>query len=119
MLGAGQDGKTLAQEGVSASTFTTAQKKLLLDLIEEWIRPLNGENAASKRADAEAGLDQTTFAWFGATTIGQPIYYRIQSPTFVIEFAHQQGGGVNAGGITQIHAISREIGDDDGAARTS
>jgi hypothetical protein len=115
VLGAGQDGKTLAQEGVKASSFTADQKKLLLDLVDEWIRPLNAEQAASKLADAEANLDQTTFAWYGSTTIGNPIYYRVQSPTFVIEFAHQQGQGANAGGITHIHSIYREIGNDYGA----
>lgn len=119
VLGAGQDGKTLAQEGVAASTFTAAQKKLLLDLVDEWIRPLNGQEAAAKLAAAEANLDRTTFAWYGATTIGQPIYYRIQSPAFVIEFAHQQGGGANAGGITHIHSIYREIGNDYGAGLAS
>jgi Protein of unknown function (DUF3500) len=118
-LGAGQDGKTLAQEGVKASTFTAAQKKLLLDLVDEWIRPLNGQEAAAKLTAAERNLDQTTFAWFGATTIGQPIYYRVQGPTFVIEFAHQQGGGANAGGITHIHSIYREPGNDYGAELAS
>lgn len=119
VLGAGQDGKTLAQEGAKASTFTADQKKLLLDLIDEWIRPLNPQQAAAKLTDAQAHLDQTTFAWYGSTTIGNPIYYRVQSPTFVIEFAHQQGGGANAGGITHIHSIYREIGDDYGAALSS
>lgn len=49
------------------------------------------------------------------TTIGQPIYYRVQGPTFTIEFAHQQGDGANAGGITHIHSIYREPGNDYGA----
>ena len=119
VLGAGQDGKTLAQEGAKASTFTAAQKKLLLDLIDEWIRPLNGQEAAAKLTAAGQNLDRTTFAWYGATTIGQPIYYRIQSPAFVIEFAHQQGGGANAGGITHIHSIYREIGNDYGSGFAS
>ena len=64
---------------------------------------------------AESELDAMTFAWYGATTLGQPIYYRVQSPTFIIEFAHQQGGGANAGGVTHIHSIYREVGNDYGA----
>lgn len=110
VLGAGQDGKTLAQEGAKASTFTDTQKRMLLDLVQEWLRPLNEENAAAKLTAAAGELDQMTFAWSGATAVGQPIYYRIQSPTFVIEFAHQQGAGV-----THIHSIYREIGNDYGA----
>ena len=119
VLGAGQDGKTLAQEGVSASTFTDAQKQLLLDLIREWVTTLNTEETAAKLATAEQNLGQTTFAWYGATQIGNPIYYRVQGPTFTIEFAHQQGQGANAGGITHIHSIYREPGNDYGAEFTS
>lgn len=119
VLGAGKDGMTLAQEGVKASTFTDAQKALLIDLVSEWLTPLNAENAAAKLAAMKAGLDQTTFAWYGATTIGQPIYYRIQGPTFTIEFAHQQGQGANAGGVTHIHSIYREPGNDYGAQLAS
>ncbi len=119
VLGAGQDGKTLAQEGVQASTFTDAQKQLLLDLVDEWIRPLNTDDAAAKLAAVQQNLDRTTFAWYGSTEIGNPIYYRVQGPTFTIEFAHQQGQGANAGGITHIHSIYREPGNDYGAQLTS
>ena len=115
VLGAGQDGKTLAAEGVPAATFTDEQKKLLLDLVDEWITPLNGEAATAKLTTVQQNLDQTTFAWYGSTEIGNPIYYRVQGPTFIIEFAHQQGQGANAGGITHIHSIYREPGNDYGA----
>ncbi|SHN34550.1 DUF3500 domain-containing protein [Cryptosporangium aurantiacum] len=115
VLGAGQDGKTLATTGVKASTFTDAQKTLLLALIDEWLTPLNDEQAAAKVAEAKANIDQTTFSWYGKTTIGNPIYYRVQGPTFTIEFAHQQGQGANAGGVTHIHSIYREPDNDYGA----
>jgi Protein of unknown function (DUF3500) len=115
VLGAGQDGKTLAAEGVQASTFTEQQRTLLLDLVDEWITPLNAAAAAAKLAAVQQNLDQTTFAWYGSTEIGNPIYYRVQGPTFTIEFAHQQGQGANAGGITHIHSIYREPGNDYGA----
>jgi Protein of unknown function (DUF3500) len=119
VLGAGQDGTTLAQEGVQASTFTAAQKALLLDLVDEWVRPLNPDAATAKLAAVEQNLDRTTFAWYGSTQIGNPIYYRVQGPTFTIEFAHQQGQGANAGGITHIHSIYREPGNDYGAQLAS
>jgi hypothetical protein len=118
VLGAGQDGKTLASEGASASTFTVEQKTFLLDLVSQWTTTLNPGDAAAKLAATEQNLDQTTFAWSGSTEIGNPIYYRVQGPTFTIEFAHQQGGGANAGGITHIHSIYREPGNDYGAQLT-
>ncbi|MGW0653884.1 DUF3500 domain-containing protein [Streptomyces umbrinus] len=115
VLGAGQDGKTLESEGVKASDLDTDQQKLLLDLIDEWITPLNDEQAKAKLADAEKNLKNTYFAWYGSTESDQPIYYRVQSPSFTIEFAHQQGQGANAGGVTHIHSIYRENGNDYGA----
>lgn len=110
ILGAGQDGKTLAYEGVQASTSTTARKTLLLDLVTEWISPLNDEQAAFQLESTEGNLDSTYFAWSGSTSSDQPIYYRVQSPDFTIEFAHQQ----NMGGTSHIHAIYRETGNDYG-----
>lgn len=115
VLGAGQDGKTLAPEGVQALTFTAEQKQLLLDLVDEWLRPLGSQDVAAKLAAARAEVDQMRFAWSGETTAGNSIYYRVQSPSFVIEFAHQQGQGANAGGVTHIHSIYRETENDYGA----
>ncbi|MGE3075524.1 MAG: DUF3500 domain-containing protein [Dehalococcoidia bacterium] len=113
VLGAGQDGKTVAAAGVSASTFTNAQKQLLLELVQEWLRPLNAESVASRMETAEGELDQITFAWNGTVAEGQQMYYRVQSPTAVIEFAHQSMGG---DAVNHIHSIYREIGNDYGAS---
>lgn len=115
VLGAGQDGRTPATEGVKASTFTGAQRQLLLALIGEWIAPLHPGEAAAKLAAVEQDLDSVTFAWYGATTIGRPIYYRVQGPAFVIEFAHQREQAADAGGTTRIRSIYREPGNNYGA----
>ncbi|BBH70389.1 hypothetical protein ACTI_70740 [Actinoplanes sp. OR16] len=115
VLGAQQDGKTLAEEGVQVSTFTDEQKDLLMTLITEWLSPLTPTQAQSKIEAAEDNLDKTWFAWSGKTTEGEPIYYRVQGPSLVIEFAHQQGQGANAGGVTHIHSIYREPDNDYGA----
>ncbi|WP_407638799.1 DUF3500 domain-containing protein [Allokutzneria albata] len=115
VLGLGQDGKTLAAEGIRASSLNDNQKKLLLDLIYEWITHLNPTSAAAKLAVAKQNLDQVSFAWYGKVTIGNPVYYRVVGPTFVIEFAHQQGEGRFGGGVTHIHSIYREPGGDYGA----
>jgi hypothetical protein len=115
VLGAQQDGKTLAAEGVKVSTFTEKQKELMMALITEWVSPLTPAQAQSKITTAEDELDKTWFAWSGKTEVGNPVYYRVQSPSMVIEFAHQQGQGANAGGITHIHSIYREPDNDYGA----
>ncbi|MEU4564433.1 DUF3500 domain-containing protein [Actinoplanes sp. NPDC023936] len=115
VLGAQQDGKTLAEEGVQVSTFSEEQKELLMTLITEWLSTLTPAQAQSKIEEAEDNLDETWFAWSGKTTVGEPVYYRVQGPSLIIEFAHQQGQGANAGGITHIHSIYREPDNDYGA----
>nr|WP_309687816.1 DUF3500 domain-containing protein [Armatimonas sp.] len=115
MLGPGQDGKTLAPEGIPGSQLTEPQKKLLLDLLAEWIGNLNDDDAAPKLAAAKANLDKTYFAWGGPTTTGSAAYYRITAPTVVLEYSPQRMGGDGTG---HTHCIYREPGNDYGAKLT-
>jgi hypothetical protein len=62
---------------------------MLLDLASEWIGILDEGAAKAKLKEVEARLPDTCFAFAGATTNGQPIYFRIQGPTVVIEYAPQ------------------------------
>jgi hypothetical protein len=41
--------------------------------------------------EVEAHLDETHFAWMGATGDEGPFYYRVQSPVVLIEFDHHPG----------------------------
>ncbi|PPK67439.1 DUF3500 domain-containing protein [Actinokineospora auranticolor] len=111
VLGAGQDGKALPAGGIRASTLSAAQKKLLLSLVREWITPLNSAAAAAKLAEAERAIDAATFAWAGDTAAGQPVYYRVQGPTYTIELAHRQ----DQDGIARVDSIYREPENDYGA----
>lgn len=113
VLGPGQDGKTLAPEGITGAALTESQKKLLLELITEWIGNLNDDDAAGKLAAAKANLDKTYFAWGGPTTTGSAAYYRITAPTFVVEYSPQRMGG---DGTNHTHCIYREPNNDYGAA---
>jgi Protein of unknown function (DUF3500) len=116
LTGPGADGKTLSPEGIAGSDLNPTQKANLLTLMTEWMNTQTSEMAQAKIATAKSELDKTYFAWAGPVVAGQPIYYRITSPSFMIEFSHQTGGGANAGGITHIHSMYREIGNDYGAA---
>src|SRR5581483_10091119 len=64
--------------------------------------------AEPRMADIKANLPQTYFAWSGPTTNGSVIYYRIQGPTLVIEYAPQ-------GTVDHIHTIYRDPTNDYGA----
>ena len=82
VLGPGTDGKTIAPEGVRASTFTPAQRAMLVDLVREWVEILGDEAAAAKMKEIQAGLADTYFAWAGSTTNGKGAYFRIRGRPF-------------------------------------
>jgi hypothetical protein len=55
-----------------------------------------------------AGLDRITFAWMGAAAKGQGHYYRIQGPTFLVEFDNTQNDA------NHIHLVWRDFKGDFG-----
>ena len=116
VLGPGADGKTIAPEGVRASTFTPAQRAMIVDLTREWVGILGDEAASAKMKEIEAGLGETYFAWAGSTTNGKGAYFRIQGPTVLIEYAPQGQGDNNT---DHIHTIFRDPTNDYAAKATS
>jgi hypothetical protein len=108
VLGPGEDGRMIAPEGVRGSTLTATQRTLLADLIGEWVGIIGDDAAAAKMAEVKAGLDDTYFAWAGATTAGANAYFRIQGPAVFIEYAPQ---GNPASG-DHIHTIYRDPTND-------
>lgn len=105
ILGPGQDGKTVAPEGIKGSALSAEQRATLLDLIGAWINILPEESAASQLAAIKPKLDDMQFVWYGPTADGSAVYYRIQGPTLVIEYAPQGGTG-------HIHTIIRDPSND-------
>ncbi|MGB2715693.1 MAG: DUF3500 domain-containing protein [Vicinamibacterales bacterium] len=115
VLGPGVDGKTIEPEGLRVSTFTAAQRTMLLDLVREWVGILDAQAAAAKMKEVESTLADTYFAWAGPTTIGKGAYFRIQGPAVLIEYAPQGRGDTN---IDHIHTIYREPSNDYAAKST-
>ncbi len=109
VLGPGTDGKTIEPEGVRVSTFTTAERAMLVDLVREWVGILGDESAAAKMREIEENLGSTYFAWAGPTTNGQGAYFRIQGPTVLIEYAPQGRADANT---DHIHTIYRDPAND-------
>jgi hypothetical protein len=110
-LGPGQDNKVIKPEGIKGSALTKEQRGTLLELIAAWVDILPDDAAASRRDQIKAKLDDTFFAWYGPTTDGSAVYYRIQGPTLVIEYAPQ-------GGTNHIHTIIRDPSNDYGKKLT-
>jgi hypothetical protein len=112
VLGADQDVRVLEPEGLPVSEMTRDQQALLLDVVREWAGIANEPAAEAKMSEIEANLDETYFAWYGPTTNGQPIYYRVTGPTLHIEFAHEEAPP--PGGILHIHSVYRDPTNDYG-----
>jgi len=108
VLGPGQDGKTIAAEGIRGSALSTSQQAALLSLIGEWVNINNDRNAAKKMAEIQATINDTYFAWSGATTTGSASYFRVTGPTLVLEFAPQNGS------TDHVHAMYRDPTNDYG-----
>ena len=109
VLGPGADGKTIAPEGVRASTFTPAQRTMLAELAREWVGILGDEAAAAKMKEIQSGMGETYFAWAGPLTNGKGAYFRIQGPSVFIEYAPQGAGDNN---VDHIHTIYRDAAND-------
>jgi hypothetical protein len=109
VLGPGSDGKMIAPEGVRVSTFTAAQRTMLVDLTREWVEIIDDAAAAARMKEIQAGLGETYFAWAGPTTNGKGAYFRIHGPTVFIEYAPQGSGDTN---VDHIHTIYRDPTND-------
>jgi hypothetical protein len=117
VLGPGNDGRTIAPEGLKASAMDERQRALLLEVIGEWANIIHDSAAAERMAEIRANLGETWFSWSGAAnpTIGRNIeaYYRIQGPTLVIEYAPQR-----ADPALHIHSMYRDPTNDYGRKLT-
>jgi hypothetical protein len=111
VLGPGQDGKTIQPVGIKGSALTEAQSGVLLELIGAWVNILTDDAATSRMAEIKSKLGDTYFAWYGPTAKDSAVYYRIQGPTLVIEYAPQ-------GGTNHIHTVIRDPSNDYGKQLT-
>jgi hypothetical protein len=99
----------LSPVGIAATRLTPAQREQLVALVKlylaRWRPELADETFAKITA---AGLDKITFAWAGAMERGEANYYRIQGPTFLIEFDNTQNNA------NHIHTTVRDFKGDFG-----
>ena len=81
----------LSPVGIVASELTPAQRDLLMEVIEFFTSVMADDIAALRRAEIEEdGIDDIAFAWAGGTSYGDVSYFRVQGPSFLIEFDHTQ-----------------------------
>jgi hypothetical protein len=95
--------------GLAASEMTAEQYNLLKEIIAEFANNVTGEAAAERVAAADStDKAKLMFAWAGATEPGKGDYYRIQAPTFLIEYDNVQNDA------NHVHSIWRDYDGDFG-----
>jgi hypothetical protein len=100
----------LSPVGIPASALTVSQRALLKTLVDVYAGYLADDIAADRLARIEkAGWDHVAFAWAGALERGQKHYYRVQGPTFLIEYDNTQNDA------NHIHSVWRDFKGDFGA----
>jgi len=97
--------------GVPASAMDAAQRKLLLELIAVYVQRLPEPLASIEGEKIErAGMDGVHFAWAGDTGRRRPHYYRLQGPSFLVEYDNTQNDA------NHLHSVwrdpSRDFGGD-------
>ena len=81
----------LTPVGIVGSDLTPAQQDLMMEIIEFYTSVMADEVAALRRAKIQDdGIENVTFAWAGGTEYGDVSYFRVQGPSFLIEFDHTQ-----------------------------
>jgi hypothetical protein len=99
----------LSPVGIPASALSATQLPLLRRLIDVYTGKMADDIAAERLARIEkAGWDKVAFAWAGPIERGQKHYYRVQAPTFLIEYDNTQNDG------NHIHSVWREFHGDFG-----
>ncbi len=99
----------LTPVGVLTTEMTPAQRDALITLISKYTGRYRPEIAAADMAKIEkAGIDKIRFGWAGTTTLGDPHYYRIQGPTFLMEFCKVRDQA------NHVHAAWRDFTGDFG-----
>ena len=94
--------------GLAASKMSARQLDALMTLIEEYARNVPADLAERRIAQMNRSGRNVYFAWSGGINLGDPHYYRVQSPYFLIELDNTQDDA------NHIHSVWRDFNGDFG-----
>ncbi len=85
------------------------RKALVMEIIQTYLGALPDATATPlfERLSA-AGIENVRFGWSGSVEPRRPHYYRLQGPTFLLEFDNSRNSG------THIHSVWRDFAEDFG-----
>ena len=99
----------LSPVGIRVSELRPEQAAILLRLLEVYLGRMAEPLAAQRRAALQrTDLGEVTFAWAGSTRAGEAQYYRIQGPSFLVEYDNTQSRA------NHIHTVWRDFDGDFG-----
>jgi hypothetical protein len=105
-----------APRGLAAEKMTDHQRQLLMSLVQSYTDRMPAEIAGEELAQLkEAGTDKIHFAYAGSVKDGEPHTYRVQGPSFVIEFLNVQDDSAH-NKANHIHSAWRKVKGDFGLA---
>ncbi len=94
--------------GLIASKMTAAQRAIFQSLLDEYCRNMTDQIDQTREDQIKKAADNIYFAWAGGEEPGQGHYYRIQSPSFLVEFDNTQDHA------NHIHSVWRDFNGDFG-----
>lgn len=101
--------KPLEPTGIAATDLQPKQRETLMRIIDAFTSVMAPDLATDRMAAIKkAGLDTISFAWAGEFEVGKKHYYRVQGPTFLIEYDNTQGNG------NHVHSVWRDFNGDYG-----
>lgn len=88
------------------------QRTLLLDVIEARLGFMNSDDYAERMKTVVAEFEDTHFGWWGQQDALGAVYFRLNSPSLVLEYVPQDDGGT----ADHVHSMFRELENDYGSA---
>jgi hypothetical protein len=99
----------LSPIGIRVTDLRPEQSAILVRLLDVYLGRMAEPLAANRRASLErTDFGAITFAWAGSTRPGEAHYYRIQGPSFLVEYDNTQNGA------NHIHSVWRDFNGDFG-----
>ncbi|HEV8541597.1 MAG TPA: DUF3500 domain-containing protein [Verrucomicrobiae bacterium] len=99
----------LDPKGISMEDLKADQREELLAVIHEYIYRVRPEFADRDFKEiSSAPAKDIYFAWAGKLERGEPHYYRVQGPTFLLEYDNTQNNA------NHVHAVWRDLKNDFG-----
>ena len=99
----------LSPIGIRVSELQPQQAAILVRLLDVYLGRMPDPLAARRRAAlGRTEFDKVAFAWAGSTRRSEAHYYRIQGPSFLVEYDNTQNGA------NHIHTVWRDFDGDFG-----